>query len=46
MSYHVVPELSPDEVKKVKTIAIRLDIKAKELVRRAIVSYIKQLEED
>ena len=46
MKFQVAPDLTPDETKKIKHIAVNLEISVKELVKRAIISYIKQLEED
>ena len=44
VSYHVVLSLTPEEVKRVKTQAIDLELTVKELVRQAILFYLVQFQ--
>lgn len=40
MKYHVVPDLTPEEIATVKVVAIRLGISVKEFVKQAVLYYL------
>lgn len=46
MKYHIVLDLTPEQIKELKHKAIHNDLTGKELVKRAIVEYLKTLKEE